>query len=473
MPSELREALTVSGVGALLPKIIDTLLLEYQRRYSPLVRALPSTKWDSDVYYFNQRTQVASGGFVADGGAVPVSNSTYVQNNFTMKHLQIVGAVTGYTQQVTRQVIGDLRQQEIEGSIRGLLWDTETGIDWGNSASTLNGARPQFDGLDTQVSTFSGANQNAQDKAGNTLTTAMLDQLIDMVEQNSAMPVFGTDWMIVCSSTAASKIAQLMQNQQRFNDKVEVAPGLIVDSYRNIPLVKTSFLSPRSYAMGTVTATGGTGALPGGLSSLTGSLANNTYRYVIAPVIARQGEILPAAEASGSTGGASGFVGLGFTVPTGLDGSQPILYKVYRTAAGGAAGSETFLGYVDATVGLAADGVTPVMANAIFDTGTALIPVVGSASTATTVPGSLTPYTVYWGTNTGMFPLAAGLENLYLISRDRNFVIRPYVRDCLPLDVYPTTSSPDTLPYALISDTTLAVRAPKYTGRLARVATSV
>lgn len=473
MPSELREALTVSGVGALLPKIIDTLLLEYQRRYSPLVRALPSTKWDSDVYYFNQRTQVASGGFVADGGAVPVSNSTYVQNNFTMKHLQIVGAVTGYTQQVTRQVIGDLRQQEIEGSIRGLLWDTETGIDWGNSASTLNGARPQFDGLDTQVSTFSGANQNAQDKAGNTLTTAMLDELIDMVEQNSAMPVFGTDWMIVCSSTAVSKISQLMQNQQRFNDKVEVAPGLIVDSYRNIPLVKTSFLSPRSYSMGTVTATGGSGSLPGGLSSLTGSLGNATYRYVIAPVIARQGEILPAAEASGSTGGTSGFVGLGFTVPTGQDGSQPILYKVYRTASGGASGSETFLGYVDATVGLAADGVTPVMANAIYDTGTALIPVVGSASTATTVPGSLAPYTVYWGTNTGMFPLAAGLENLYLISRDRNFVIRPYVRDCLPLDVYPTTSSPDTLPYALISDTTLAVRAPKYTGRLARVATSV
>jgi hypothetical protein len=472
MPSELREALTVSGVGALIPKIIDPLLLEYMRRYSPLVRALPSVKWDSDVYYWNQRTVVATGGFVADGGAVPVSNSTYVQNNFQMKHLQIVGAVTGYSQQVTRQVIGDLRQTEIEGSIRGLLWDTETGIDWGNAASTVNGARPQFDGLDTQVSTYSGAGQNALDKGGNTLTTAMLDEVIDMVEQNSAMPVQDASWMFVCSSTVVSKIAQLLANQQRF-EKVEVAPGLIVDTYRNVPLVKTSFLSPRSYAMGTVTATGGTGALPGGLSGITGSLGNATYRYVIAPVIARQGEILPAAEASGSTGGTSGFVGLGFTVPTGLDGSQPTLYKVYRTASGGASGSETFLGYVDATVGLASDGVTPVMANAIYDTGTALIPVVGSASTATTVPGSLTPYTVYWGTNAGMYPLASGLENIYLISRDRNYVIRPYVRDCMPLDVYPTTTAPDTLPYALISDTTLAVRAPKYTGRLSRVATSV
>ena len=471
MPSELREALTVSGVGALLPKIIDPLLLEYQRRYTPLVRALPSTKWDTDVYYWNNRSVVATGGFVSDGGAVPVSNSTFNQSSFQMKHLQVVGAVTGYSQNVTRLVIGDLRQTEIEGSIRGLLWDTETGIDWGNSASTINGARPQFDGLDTQVSIFSGANQNCQDKGGNTLTLAMLDELIDMVEQNAAMPVFDSSWMIVCSSTVVSKIAQLLVNQQRFNDKVQIAPGLLVDTYRNIPLVKTSFLSPRSYSMGTVTATGSTGALPGGLSSLTGSLANNTYRYVLSPVIARQGEILPCAEVSASTGGTSGFVSLAFTVPSGLDGSQPILYKVYRTAAGGAAGSETFLGYVDATVGLAADGVTPIMATCIFDTGAALIPVVGSS--ATTVPGSLTPYSVYWGTNTGMFPLAAGYENIYLISRDRNFVIRPYVRDCMPLDVYPTTASPDTLPYALISDTTLAVRAAKYTGRLARVSTSV
>jgi hypothetical protein len=472
MPSELREALTVSGVGPLIPKIIDPLLLEYMRRVAPLVRALPSTKWDTDVYYWNQRNTVATGGFVTDGGAAPVSNSSYAQNSAQMKHLQIVGAVTGYSQAVTRLVIGDLRQTEIEGSIQGLLWDTETGIDWGNSASTANGARPQFDGLDTLVSAFSGGTfQNALDKGGNTLTTAHLDELMDLVQQNAAMPTLGANWMFVCSSTVISKVAQLMQGQQRFNDKVEVAPGLIVDSYRNIPLVMTSFLSPRSFAMGTVTATASSGALPGGLSGVTGSLGNNTYRYVIAPVIARQGEVLPCAEASGATGGTSGFVGLGFTVPTGSDGAQPILYKVYRSAAGGAAGSETFLGYVDATVGLAADGVTPVMANAIYDTGAALIPVVGSSTTATTVPGTLA--TTYFGTNTGMFPLASGLENIYLVSRDRNFVIRPYVRECMPLDVYPTTNSPDSLPYALVTDTCLAVRAPKYVGRLARVATSV
>lgn len=454
MSAELREALTAAGAGALVPKIIDPILLEYQRRYSPLVRALPTVKWDSDVYYFNQRTQVANGGFVADGGAVPVSNSTYVQNNFQMKHLQVVGAVTGYAQEVTRQVIGDLRQTEIEGSVRGLTWDIETAILWANSASTINGARPQFDGLDSQVANFTGANQNALDQAGSTLTLAMLDELIDMVETNAAMSVFDASWMLTMSNTANSKVAQLLTNQQRFVDKVEVEAGLIVPTYRDIPIIKSSFLSARSLTMGTITtATATTG----------GTLAAATYYYRIAPIIARQGEIAPSNEVSQVTSGSTSTVTLSFSTPTGLEGAQPVLYKVYRSTA---TGTETFLGYVDATVGLAADGVTPVLTTSIVDTGAALVPQNGA-----TVPGVLP--TTYFGTNTGMKPNATGQENIYLLSRDRNNVVRPYVREYMPLDIYPTTTSPDTLPYALVDDTTLAVRAPKYTGRLARVAVSV
>ncbi len=460
MPSELREALSAAGAGALIAKVIDPLLLEYQRRYAPLVRAIPTVKWDTDVYYFNQRTALATGGFVTDGGALPVSNSTYVQSNFSMKHLQVVGAVTGYAQEVTRMVIGDLRETEIDGSVKGLYWDTETGILWGNAASTLNGARPQFDGLDTQVSTFSGGGQNAIDKAGGTLTLAYLDELLDMVESNAAMSIFDDSWMFVVSNTANSKIAQLLTAQQRFVDKVEVASGLLVPTYRDVPFIKSSFLSGRSLSTGTIsTATASTG----------GTLAQNTaYKYQVSAVIARQGEIVPSVEVSQTTGNstATNTITLSFTTPTGLDGALPILYKVYRTAGGGSTGTEVLLGYVDATVGLAADGVTPVLTTSIVDTGSALIPMNGSTGPAATPA-------VYFGGNSNMLPPSAGQESLYLISRDRNFLVRPYVREAQPLDVYPTTSAPDTLPYALVSDTTLAVRASKYLGRLARVSVSV
>jgi hypothetical protein len=459
MPSELREALTAAGAAALVPKVIDPTLVEYQRRYAPLCRAIPTQKWNSDTYFFNQRTSVASGGAVPDGGAKPVSNSTYVQLSYPMKHVESVGAVTGYAQAVTQMLIGDLRQTEIRGSILGYYWDVEAFICWGNAAATLNQAQPQYDGLDTMIGTFSGSTQNVIDKAGGSLTLATLDELIDMVESNAAMPVQDDSWMFITSSTGNSKIAQLLENQQRFNDRVEIASGLIVPTYRNIPFMKSSFLSMRGYSVGTVTsATATTG----------GTLAAGTYKYQVSAIIARQGEIAPSAEVSQTTTGSTSTVTLSFTPPGGNDGLAPQLYKVWRTALNGAAGSETFLGYVDSTVGLAADGVTPVLTNQIVDTGTALVP---QQSSGTVVPAILP--TAYFGTNTAMLPPSAGQENLYLISRDRNNVVRPYVREAQPLDVYPTTASPDTLPYAVIGDTAFAVRALKFLGRAYRVSVSV
>ncbi|WP_194891402.1 hypothetical protein [Catenulispora pinisilvae] len=148
---------------------------------------------------------------------------------------------------------------------------------------------------------------------------------------------------------------------------------------------------------------------------------------------------------------------------SGPEGAQPTLYKVWR---GTAAGGETLLGWVDATVGLAADGITPIMTATITDTGTALVP-----SNGATVPGIL-PIT-YYGTNIGIGPGGQGLENIFLISRDPQNLVRPWVRQYRPLDLYPTTASPDSMPYALITDTTLGVRAPKFVGRAFRVAVSL
>ncbi len=457
MNRELQEALTAAGVGALIPKIIDPMLLELQRRYSPLVRATPSQKWDSTVYYFNSRSARATGGFVTDGGARPVNNSTYQQNQYTIRNMQAVGAITGYAQAVTRQVIGDLRAREVMGTIQGLYWDIENAMIWGNEGATQFGAYPQFSGLDTLVSDFTSVTKNAIDQAGATLTLAMLDQLIDTVEMNAATSIFDPSYMLVMSSTANSKIAQLLQNQQRFLDKTEVAAGLIVPTYRGIPIIKSSFLSARQVSMGTVTSATATtgGVLP----------ASTTYRYKVSAVIARQGEIGVSAEVSQATGAgtATNTITLSFTAPTGLDGAAPILYKVYRTAGGGATNSEVLLGVVDAVVGLGADGVTPIATTSIIDDGVKLTPANGA-----TVP-AVNP-AAYVSGSASLLPPAVGQENIFLLPRTSDFVVRPYVRELQQVDIYPTTASPDQIPYALVADTCLAVRAPRYLGRLARVA---
>lgn len=454
MSSQLREALTAAGASPFVQKVIDPTLVELQRRYAPLCRSIPTQKWTTDVYNFNQRQAVPGGGFVPDGGARPVTTSTYQQLAYQMKHVQSVGAVTGYAEAVTADLVGSLRRTELMGAIQGYYWDLETGICWGNAASTANQAQPQFDGLDTLVTDFTSGYANAIDYNGATLALSTLDELIDRLQLNVMMPVFDPSWMFIMSTTAKSKVAQLLTSQQRFNDKVEVAAGLIVDTYRNIPMIETAFLSSRSYTMGSVTtATATTG----------GSLAAATYYYRVAPVIARQGEILASAEVSQTTTGATSTVTLSFSTPAGLDSLSPQLFKVYRSTATGA---ETLLGYVDATVGLQADGVTQILTTSIVDTGTALVPQNGA-----TVPGTLP--TAYYGTNTAMKPPAAGQENIYLISRNKNNVVRPYVREAVPLDVYPTTSSPDSLPYALVGDTALAVRASRFVTRACRVGVSV
>jgi hypothetical protein len=453
MSAELREALTAAGASALVPKVIDPNLFERIRRYSPLIEALPSQHIRTTDYYFNTRNGLASGGSVADGGARQVSVGTYFQNKFTIKNLQVVGAVTGYAEEVTADVIGDLRAREIMGAIKGLRWDTEQQLVAGNAGATQFGPYPQFDGLASLINQYTAtgsAGQNSIDGAGGNLSLSLLNQLIDLVESYTAAQVTNSDWMLVMSSTAEGALASLFTNQQRFTD-VEVTPGLIVPSYRNIPIVRSSYLGTKGTSMGTVT---GTPATTGG------TLAAGTYYYKVAPVMSRQGEAAASSEVTVTTTGSTSVVTLAFTPPVGFQSSSAQHYMVYRS---GTTGQETLLGVVDATVGLAADGITPILTTSVIDTGTALVPQNGS-----TVPAQ-GPAT-YVGTNTGLKPRSVGFEDIYLMSRDRDNVLRPYVRDIQPKDVYPTTSSPDSMPFAVVSDTCLAVRGAEWIGRLSRIA---
>ncbi len=454
--SELREALTAAGATALVPKIIQKAVLEYQRRYAPVVAAIPTVKWDTDVFFYNRRDANPNGGAVQDGGARVMSNSVYNQAGFPMKHLQIQGGVTGYAQAVTSGEVGDLLGKEVDGALKGHYWDMECFTMWGSAAATVNGANPIWDGFDNVMNTYTGTLQNAIDFNGAAFTLGALDQLADLLETQAAMSVFDSSWMYVLSNTAYSRISQLIVNNQRFIDKVEVAAGLIVPTYRNIPLMKTSFLSARGFSMAPVaTATATTGGALG---------ATLTYKYVVTAIINRQGETLPCAEVTQATGaGTTNTITLSFTPPSGLDGLSALLYKVYRTAAGGATGTETLLGIVDATVGLDAAN-NPIPATSIIDTGITLVPANGA-----TIPQVIT--TAYPNQNAAKKPPAQNLENIFLVPRNEDFMCRPYVREAARLPVATTVLAPDTMPFVLQTDTTVAYKGQKYLGGLYRVDT--
>ncbi len=453
MPTELEEAITTAGaVTPLIPKSIDPLLLEYQRRYAPLLAAIPTRAWNSTQYFFNRRVSRPDSGGVVDGGARPIGNSTYEQAVFNIKLFQAVGAVTGFAQAVTRDVVGDLRQIELDGTVTSMMYTLENAFIWGSDAATAGGAYPICSGLDYLVSNWtagSGSSNyvNALDiNAGFALH--YLDQLIDLVETNAAMPI-GSNYMLVMSPRMASAVSQAFVAQQRFAAPTTmVGGGLNVPTYRDIPIIKSSFLSPRTNTMGTVsTAT----------ATTLGTLAPATYYYRVSAVVARFGEIGASTEVSQVTTGSTSTVTLSFSTPTGLpDGASPILYKVYRSTA---TTTESLIGTVDAF------DTTGVAVTSIIDNGTNLL----TNSAANTGPAA------YVGTNTGALPrgTANAQEDLYLVPRDPNFLVRPYVRDMTILPLAPTVTSPDSLPFAVLTDSALAVRGPKYVGRLSRVAATL
>lgn len=454
MPTELEEAITTAGaVSPLIPKSIDPLLLEYQRRYSPLLAAIPTRAWNSTQYFFNRRVSRPDSGGVVDGGARPIGNSTYEQAVFNIRLFQAVGAVTGFAQAVTRDVVGDLRQIELDGTVTSMMYTLENSFIWGNDGATANGQYPICSGLDYLVSNWtagSGSSNfvNALDINAN-FALHYLDQLIDLTETNAAMPV-GSQFMLVMSPRMASAVSQAFVAQQRFAAPTTmVGGGLNVPTYRDIPIIKSSFLSPRTNQMGTVTpSTATTG----------GTLAAATYYYKVSAVVARFGEIGASTEVSQVTTGSTSTVTLSFSTPTGLpDGATPILYKVYRSTA---TGTESLIGVVDA-----------------FDTtGAAVTSIIDNGSNLLTNSSGNTGPTAYQGTNAGALPRTSGnaaQEDIYLVPRDPNFLVRPYIRDMTILPLAPTVTSPDSLPFAVLTDSTLAVRAPKYVGRLSRVAAAL
>jgi hypothetical protein len=445
MTTELHEALLASDATAFDPKVIDALVLEYVRRYSPLLAALPSKDINSTTWWFNTRTALPNGGAVKDGGGRPLTHSTYTQASAVIKLFQVVGGVTGYAQKIA-STLTDLYAQEVRGASQSLAFNLETHLLFGSAGATAGGQYPTFDGFDIQVSQFSGLAQNTIDEAHATLTLPMLDKLIDMVETQSAMPIESAPWMFTVSGSAVSKVAQLMQNQQRFVNMVEVVPGLIVPSYRNVPFVKSSYLNARQYAMGAVTPT---------TATTGGTLAAATYRYSVSAIIDKFGETAGSVEVTQATTGATSTATLTFATPTGPDAQTPILYKVFRSTGG--AGTPTLLGYVDA---FDAAGTAT---TSIVDNGATLLPN-GTANAS---------ITSYVATNAGQFAKGANDESIFLIARDEDYVVRPYVRDVHQVDLAQTKDAPDVKPFAILTDTTLAVRASKYVGRLDRVAVSV
>lgn len=472
---EIREAFTLAGgATTLTPKIIDRTLVELVRRQTPLEKAFAKKTWLTDIFYFNQRTQIPKAQFTLEApptsgtGSVAPSNSTYVQKSFPIKHTQAQIDISTFAAKVA-VVNGPLFDLELLGAAKNMAWIEEMAHMWGSSSATVNTYRPQWDGLDLLMATG-----NKIDAGTSLLSLKTMDNAIDAIRGVYAGEL-GTDFFFVMSPTMQSLLNGLFVNQQRFTMSMTkiftrddygdpnapvadsaVDAGLEVQTYRGIPIVISTLMGSVG-TMGTISTTNNTG---------TGSsLSTSTTYYYRVEAVSRYGLTNASAEVSTSPNGSGNNIVLSWSTPTPTDAYGNTIdiigYRIFRsTVSGGESLYAVSSAYdtSDAAVTSFTDTGLPQNPNTTSTLYAATVATSGSnaASDGVTFPRVVSGSQV--------------VEDIWLLPRDPEICVIPEVNPITTQMLAPINAR--TRQFALTSDKVLALRAPAFVSKIERVRAS-
>lgn len=474
---EIREAFSLASSGGalnLVLKQIDSVLTDLQRKWGPLGRAIPRRTWETDIFFFNKRTALPQPQHTTEApptsgvGSVAASNSVYTQGQFPIKHTESIGDLSKFTVQVAR-ANGNLFDLELGAHAKAMEWLEETTHIYGSSQATLNTKRPQWDGIDLMV-----ANANKIDANTAVLALGMMDNAIDAVRGRYAQEL-GTDYFWMMSPKMQSAVNTLhVQNAHYVQQMTRMflrddygdpnAPvadnaidgGVEVQTYRNIPIVVSSFMGNQG-SMGTVSTTGNTGSG----SSL---LAATTYYYRV-EAVTRYGLTTASAEASQAPSADGKNVALSWTTPQTTDADGNIIdiigYRVFRGTSSGQTSLYALVAAYDITSDAAVTSFTDtgLIQNPASSTGSALYWATVASSGGNAVSDEVTFPRVQTGTQI--------VEDIFLIPRDPDILLCPEVNP-IQTELLAVVNA-RSRQFALTADKTLALRAPAYAAKISRV----
>lgn len=471
---QIQETLDQSnGAQFLVQPVIDRALFVARRAYTPLFRILSRRKWDTPTYIFNEVTNYPQAQFTTEdpptsgAGAVVATASVYSQISYPIKHWQVGMDLSKFSIQTAR-VNGDLAQLELDGASKSSVYLREMAYMYGSAGATVNTKRQANDGLDLLINT---ANKIT---GGQIVSFAMLDAAIDAVSNQLAEEI-GNNYAFVLTPEMWSVLGRNFVNQQRFMSETMIYPrddrgrlgapvtdnksyingGLNVLTYRDIPLIKSSFLASKGQ-MTTVTA-----ADAGGSGS---SLANSQYGYIV-EVVTDYGVSLGSAEAT-VTPTAGHNVSLTWTTPSIVDTYNNtrlnLFYRIFRTAAAGASGSETLYAVVsafdnaDAAVTTWTDTGLPVNPLASGASGQALFSTTVATSGSNAAPdGVTTPRTN---------PSGHTQQDIFLVPRDPDICVVAAVNEAHTEMLALVNARTQQMAY--LGDETLALRGPAFAAKI-------
>lgn len=314
----IRKALD-SSVGAttvaaspLIAQKLEKIITNTVVRLAPEMAVIGAEYDPQKLHEYNQLTALpAAGGFMGEGAVTPTYNATYARKSVTLKVVRRKGAVTNFLQDASKNYI-DAAAAEMENHLQAHVYDVIAGLEWGNADAN----QYAYDGLDKIIAT-----NRVQNAIGGAVPST-LGFLDDMIDANLEKQGGQHKKVILLSPKMQSLVSRLLTNVRLNQDSgpglgvVEVEGGWRLASYRDIPLLPVSGMSPKG-TMGTVsTATATSG----------GTVADGTYVFRVAYVDYNGESEASAAASQAAGGGNTSTVTLSWTAVTGA-----LYYKVYCT----------------------------------------------------------------------------------------------------------------------------------------------
>jgi hypothetical protein len=473
---QIQETLTQNtGAQFLYQPIIDRSLFEATRKFTSTRATFARRKWNTPVYIFNKRSNYPATRGVVEAppntgvGSVTATSSTYSQITFAIKHWQNNMDLSKFSIQTAR-VNGDLMQLELQGASESAVWWEEAVNFYGSAGATQNSWRPEWDGVDSLMA------------FGNKITAnqapsfALFDAMIDSVKRSLGSAI-GPNYAFMLTPEMLSILGRLFVEDMRWMGKAIVYPrddrgvlggqitdnknyidgGLEVSTYRGVPFIESSFLTSLG-TMTTVTAASPTGS--------DGVITAGTYYYAV-EVLTDYG-LSVAYETTQVTIGSTNHVVLSWTAPAIVDANsnvrQNLLYRIHRTAAGGAAGTETLYAILSAS-----DYTSDAAVVSFTDTGAILTPPAtfgGTNAQAITVNFSGSQ-AIPDASTTPRLSSTHNLQDIFLLPRDPDILCVPVLNEMQTVPLALVNAR--TQQVALIGDQVLAVRGPGFMSKASSV----
>jgi len=312
MREELLLLLDTATGAALIPEDLEKVLTDLVKWNAPFTRMLTLVKANGLTHQFNQITAIPNGQFEGENAVTVISNSTYNRATVQLKVMRVKGRVSGLAQAASAAYINAWKQ-ELMSSAKSMGRNIEYGLLWGNLVDQY-----QYNGADTSIVT-NRIDHNAQG------SLALLDQMIDNAHNQGAQM---DPFVFVMSPSMVSRMSGLQTEIRKSIavESVEFPGGFRMGTYRDIPMMPSSFCRPSSQM----------GALGLASSATAGNLVvGQAYRHRVSAVTFFGEQSASAAAAPTTILGGHGSIDITFTAVANAQ-----LYKVYRSAAAGIAGSE-------------------------------------------------------------------------------------------------------------------------------------